>query len=312
MSSLNCDHNDTSASETETASVEKLEIQRLREELDSVHRQNFRFAADVARGYSRERDQTRIITKTNDQLARSAKLATLGTMLAGIAHDVNNVIMPIVGFTELLQSTPDLPAKGKALAARIHHSVDRASAMLTTLKNFGADFGADRTAIDIASVVNTSVPLLEYSMARSGVRIEVFVDKGLPKVLANPSQLDQVLVNLLINAQHSMEPNGGVINIHVRQIDNGIKMSVCDCGSGIPKELVDRIFDPFFTTKEKGKGTGLGLFICHQIIDAHGGTIDVESGAGKGTSFHIALPAHAEKPIQAAKPASNSEKATGL
>lgn len=310
-------HADRPAEETR-ALLQKLtaENAQLRHELKQTHEQNQSFAADLARTFSMERQKTRMLIRTQEQLVRSAKLATLGQMIAAIAHDVGNMIAPISGYADLLLTSPGLPEKAQKYAERIQQASGRTSNMLRSLMDFGSDRGGKRAPVQLETVVQAAVALLEYNLARKGVKIVIRLEPGLA-VFANAGQIEQVLVNLMVNAMHAMESKGGGELLicakriagktedaaRAKGISAGGKAVDCVClevtdqGVGIPQAVMEHIFEPFFTTKEKGKGTGLGLFICYDIIEQHGGVLDVASTVGAGTTFTITLPTHdASKP----------------
>jgi len=296
---------------------EKSEMERLRRELEQAQKQNLAFASDLARTYSVERQKTQVLNRTQDQLSRSAKLATLGQMVAAMAHDVGNMISPVGGYADLLLMSPGLSDNTKKYAERIQQASNRATALLRSLMNFGSDRGGKRAPVKLDVIVKSVCSLLEYNLARRGVKIALDLEPDLPHVFADSSQLEQVLVNLMVNAQQAMEKNGGgELIISAAKLDRsmpgtGQRMSgkqkvpatpaavskciclkVTDHGEGIPDEVKSRIFEPFFTTKDRGKGTGLGLFICHDIVEQHGGMLDVESAVGVGTTFSITLPVY--------------------
>lgn len=266
------------------------ELERLRAELDEAHRQNFVYAADLAKSFSGERAQSRALVKTQEQLSRSQKLATLGQMVAAIAHDVNNMIGPIDAYAELLMRVPNIPDNGRKYALRIQQAATKSMSMLRSLTSFGSNRVLKRESVQMDKIVHAVVALLEQNMHQKRVNIVLDIDPNLPSVDADEGQLEQVLINLMVNAQHAMEPSGGEVRIEVRAAQEGICMSVTDQGHGIPAEVRAQLFEPFFTTKEPGKGTGLGLFICHDIIERHGGTLDVRSVIGEGTTFTVLLP----------------------
>lgn len=295
--------------------AEKIEMERLRRELELAQKQNLAFASDLARTYSVERQKTQVLNRTQEQLARSAKLATLGQMVAGMAHDVGNMISPVGGYADLLLMSPRLTDNAKKYAERIQQASGRATSLLRSLMNFGSDRGGVRAPVRIDAVVKSATSLLEYNLTRRGVKLILELEPELPPVLADASQLEQVLVNLIVNAQHAMEKkNGGELRITAEKQDataltnnrrktgsqkrpsqsvssQCVCLKVIDQGEGIAEAVISRIFEPFFTTKERGKGTGLGLFICHDIVEQHGGMLDVESAVGVGTTFSVTLPA---------------------
>jgi signal transduction histidine kinase len=267
-----------------------LELEHLRAELAEAHRQNLVYAADLAKSFGGERAHARALVKTHEQLNRSQKLAVLGQMVAAIAHDVNNMIGPIDAYAELLLRIPDVPDNVRKYAMRIQQAANKSISLLRSLTTFGSNRVVKRDAVHMQNIVHAVVALLEHNLSEKHVTLIVDFDPELPIIEADERQLEQVLINLIVNAQHAMEPSGGEVRIIVRAVREGIALSVSDQGHGIPAEVLAQLFEPFFTTKEPGKGTGLGLFICHDIIDRHGGRLDVQSSLGVGTTFTITLP----------------------
>ncbi|HLX65039.1 MAG TPA: ATP-binding protein [Planctomycetota bacterium] len=272
----------------ESAQAEELE--RLRAELDQAHRQNLIYASDLAASYSGERSTTRALAKTQEQLTRSKKLATLGQMVAAIAHDVKNMIGPVDGYAELMLRMPDTPEVIRRYAMRIRQAAAKSLSMVQSLTSFGANRALRRDEIKMERIVHAVIALLEQNLTQKRIKVVLDLEPNVPSVEGDEGQLEQVLINLIVNAEHAMAPRGGVVRVEVRNIEQGIRMSVTDQGHGIPEELQSQLFEPFFTTKEPGKGTGLGLFISHDIIERHGGTLDVSSTLGVGTTFTITLP----------------------
>ena len=233
-----------------------------------------------------------------DQLTESQRLATIGTIAAVIAHEFNNLLTPIVSYSQYaLQSAegdkPDMELIKKALTKAFQGSskAGRMCASMLGLARGESTFGQ----VSIRSLVDETLLVLARDPKKDGIALRVQVEPELT-VNADAIQLEQVLLNLLINARQAMLGKGGAITIKAQQCDSGeARIQVSDTGPGIPERLLPKIFQPFFTTKgtaRKGeaKGTGLGLAICKEIVEHHMGRIEVESEVGKGTTFSIYLP----------------------
>ena len=232
-----------------------------------------------------------------DQLTESQRLATIGTIAAVIAHEFNNLLTPIVSYSQFaLQSAegdkPDMELIKKALA-KAYQGSSKAGRMCASMLGLAR---GDSTVgqVSIRSLVDETLLVLARDPKKDGITLRVQVEPEL-SVNADAIQLEQVLLNLLINARQAMLGKGGSITIKAHQSDGEARIQVIDTGSGIPERLLPKIFQPFFTTKgtaRKGeaKGTGLGLAICKEIVEHHHGRIEVESEVGKGTTFSIYLP----------------------
>jgi len=235
-----------------------------------------------------------------EQLTESQRLATIGTIAAVIAHEFNNLLTPVVSYSQYaLQSAesdkPDLELMKKALTKSYQGSM-KAGRICTSMLGL-ARGEATHGEVQVQRLVDETLQVLAREPQKDGIALRVQVQPGLA-VHGDMIQLEQVLLNLLINARHAMLGKGGSLTVKAATTDDGseVKLQVVDTGPGIPEKVIPKIFDPFFTTKgttKKGeaKGTGLGLAICKEIIDAHGGRIDVQSEMGKGTTFNVYLPA---------------------
>lgn len=234
-----------------------------------------------------------------EQLTESQRLATIGTIAAVIAHEFNNLLTPIVSYSQYaLQSAesarPDTELIKKALSKAFQSST-KAGRICTSMLGLArgeSSFGR----VEIQRLVEETLLVLARDPQKDGIALRVQVQPGLA-VTGDHVQLEQVLLNLLINARQAMLGKGGSITIKAQRTDGGdLKLQVIDTGPGIPEKYQQRIFDPFFTTKgtvRKGepKGTGLGLAICKEIVEHHKGRIEVQSEMGKGSTFTIHLPA---------------------
>jgi len=249
--------------------------------------------------------------RMEQQLIRSERLASLGTLVAGIAHEINNPLGIIAGYAEALldrADDPGLQAVGEfedfpEYLRTIHHEIFRCKSILQSLLEFARPSGGTFREIDVNELIKEVLLLLQHRTARLQHRIDLRLTRELPKISADAGSLRQVLMNLLLNATY-FTPEGGSITIataadaaHSRPGLAGrssmVRLTVRDTGAGIAPEIAGKIFDPFFTTKPVGEGTGLGLTISHRIVEEHGGSIDVESAPGKGTTFVITLPSAA-------------------
>jgi two-component system NtrC family sensor kinase len=237
--------------------------------------------------------------RMEQQLLRAERLASLGTLVAGIAHEINNPLGIIAGYAEALLDRAGDPRLAAApgfedfpeYLRTIHHEIFRCKDILQSLLEFARPTGGTYREIDVNELIKEVLLLLQHRTARLQHRIDLRLTRELPKILADAGSLRQVLMNLLLNAI-SFTPEGGSITIATEAgAGRQVRLTVRDTGAGIAPEHLGKIFDPFFTTKPVGEGTGLGLTISHRIVEEHGGTIDVESAPGAGTAFVITLPA---------------------
>ena len=248
-----------------------------------------------------KRDITREVALEN-QLIQSQKMESIGTLAGGIAHDFNNILAAIIGYTEigLLESEDEQTVNHLKEVLR---AGERAKALVNQILTFSRRSEVRLQPLIISSIVEETLKLLRASLPSTiEIRQDIVSDAA---VMADPTQIHQVIMNLCTNAAQSMVMDGGVLKVSLedtfdfpRRVSTGeknfpfgwLKLSVQDNGCGIPPEIMDRIFDPFFTTKEKESGTGMGLAVVHGIIASIGGDINVRSEPGKGTVFDIFLP----------------------
>jgi len=242
--------------------------------------------------------------RLEQQLLRSDKLASLGTLVAGIAHEINNPLGIIAGYAEALLDR----AKDEELIAHagfedfpeylqtIHNEIFRCKGILGSLLDFARPTGGTFRELDINELIKEVILLVNHRAKRLNHNIDLRLDRDIPKIHADPGNLRQVFMNIIINSMY-FTPEGGSITIATEAAqhgsaphDNRIRVTIADTGAGIGSDILARIFDPFFTTKPVGDGTGLGLSICHKIIEEHCGSIDVISEPGDGTTFIIWLP----------------------
>jgi len=223
------------------------------------------------------------------QLVEAEKLASIGKLAAGIAHEINNPLTSVLTFSNLMleQCPPDDPRYEKLkLMAR---ETDRARTIVRQLLNFGRESVIKPVKININQPVTEIIDSLVAQEAFKDIALSVNLDDGLPEVYADPAQVGQVVLNILLNAIHAITPPGK-ITVMTRRAGKNVEIIFVDTGKGIPEEYIYKIFDPFFTTKDATKGTGLGLAVSYGIIKKHGGDIAVASTVGKGTTFTVRMP----------------------
>ena len=234
-----------------------------------------------------------------EQLQISEKMASIGLLAAGVAHEVNTPLTGISSFTQMLLqgAEPDDP-KTKVLE-KIERQTFRAAKIVNGLLNLARPAQTDSAAVDVNVVINDVLVLLEHQLRNGRIQVRKELNPSPLLVQGVEYKLQQVFLNLCLNARDAM-PRGGWLTIATREDEAGAIVEVADTGSGIPPEQLSRIYDPFFTTKELGKGTGLGLSITYGIVQEHGGTITCDSAIGQGTRFTLALPMVSTKSMASA------------
>ncbi len=222
------------------------------------------------------------------------RLASVGEMASGIAHELNNPLTGAIGFTQLLMEK-DLPEDIRSDIEVINRETQRAAEVVKNLLAFARKHTATKQMTQLNNTIKEILELRVYEHKLNNIKVDLQLDPELPEVMVDCHQMQQVFLNLILNAESAMAEagNGGGLNISTERGNNNIKLSFADNGPGILKENLTRIFDPFFTTKEVGKGTGLGLSICHGIVLRHGGKIYAKSKPGKGSTIIIELPVDA-------------------
>jgi two-component system NtrC family sensor kinase len=226
------------------------------------------------------------------QLHLSGRLAAIGELSAGVAHEINNPLAAIKGFSELLLARYDLDEAVKGDVEAIFKEAQRATRITRNLLSFAHRHEPEKSFISINEALAQSLDLCAYHMKVNNIDMAVEFDPELPGTMADLLQMQQVFVNIIVNAEQAMvEAHGkGRLIVKTQKTDGFIRVSFIDNGPGIPEGNLTRIFDPFFTTKEVGKGTGLGLSICYGLVEAHGGRIYARSKAGQGATFVVEIP----------------------
>jgi two-component system NtrC family sensor kinase len=234
------------------------------------------------------------------KLAHSEKMATIGRLVSGVAHEVNNPLAAILGFTDLLLENPEVPGSARGDLQIILQETQRTKDIVQDLLSFARQRPVQRELVQVNSVLRQTIKLRSYDFASHGVEvIEDFEEKL--AALGDSQQLQQVFLNILNNAYDAVQDAGqrGRIKIHTRRQAEMIEVAISDNGTGIADP--QRIFDPFYTTKQVGKGTGLGLSICYGIVRAHGGEIQCwNNDAGAGSTFVVRIPVATEAALAAA------------
>ncbi|MCK4723077.1 MAG: PAS domain S-box protein, partial [Dehalococcoidia bacterium] len=252
-----------------------------------------------------ERKQMEEERKELEQKAQVAsRLATVGLLASGVGHEINNPLTAVVGYSQLLMQE-DLPEDIKEQLATINEGAQRVASIVKKLLAFARYQKPERTYASINDTVATTLDLLAHQLKTSNIQTNLQLDPDLPPTMVDTGQLQQVFLNLIINAETEMRlaHGKGELSMKTDKVDNTIRISFADNGPGIAEDNLEKIFDPFFTTREVGEGTGLGLSICHEIITEHGGRLYAQSKPGKGATFIVELPVVAEdKHPQAAKP----------
>ena len=258
-----------------------------------------------------ERKRAEAEKKGLEQQAQMAsRLATVGEMASGIAHEINNPLTAVIGYADLVLGR-DIPQDIKEDVRIIHNGAKRVADIIKRLLAFARQYQPERTYLDINDIIKTTLELRAYELETSSIKVTTNLAPDLPRTMADAGQLQQVFLNLIINAETEMglAHGGGKLSVKTGTVDNTIRISFKDDGPGITKENLERIFNPFFTTREVGKGTGLGLSLSHGIIAEHNGRIYAKSKPGKGATFIVELPVITEeKQLEMAEPAEEVKK----
>jgi len=246
-------------------------------------------------------EATRELHLAQAEAARGEKLASVGLLAAGIAHELNNPLTGVLTFSHLVRKQlPDGSPEAEDLDLVINET-KRCASIIRRLLDFAREKTPEKRYADLNQLIRRTVQLVEQSAHVADIEIEVDLDDTLPTVWIDENLIEQVVMNMLVNAQHAIE-TVGKITVRTRLCENYqrpggagqpgamVEITIRDTGCGIPPDNLQRIFDPFFTTKGVGKGTGLGLSVSHGTIEAHGGAIEVESQVGEGTEFRVYLP----------------------
>lgn len=244
-------------------------------------------------------NKTRDLTLAQAQIVRSEKLSSIGLLAAGVAHELNSPLMGILTFAQLVAKNLPPDSRDKKDLQVIISQTERCATIIRQLLDFSRENPSEKKSVDVHVVIDRAIALVERQAFFHNIEIRREFDRSIPPFLLDAGRMQQVFLNLLVNAGEAM-PGGGHITIATSiakrpasapsGLGDEVRIVFRDNGQGIPPENLPKIFDPFFTSKEVGHGTGLGLAVSYGIIESHGGTIDVESILGEGTTFTITLP----------------------
>jgi len=254
--------------------------------------------AELKSAYQKLNEYTQQLKDSQEQLIQSEKLSSLGQLSASIAHEVNNPLSGVLTYTQLLIKRIDSDKFSKESArdylAKMESELIRSTGLVRNLLDFARQSAPALIETDLNDIINRVLELAAYSARLNKVEVIKELDSSLPKLTADPNQLQQVCTNLVVNAIQAM-PEGGKLTLRTSLDKGQLKMEVQDTGYGISPENMRKLFTPFFSTKKEVKGVGLGLAVSYGIIQRHRGKIDVQSTEGKGTNFIVYLPVHQEE-----------------
>src|SRR5215472_2623009 len=233
--------------------------------------------------------------RMEEQMTQTEKLTSLGLLAAGVAHEVNTPLAVISNYIQMLAKQMPEGDPRQSIIEKIVKQTFRASEIVNNLLNFSRTGAGEAANVDVNKVVEDTLALVLHPLKTSQIQVVKNLSEGLPAVRGSANKLQQVFLNLFLNARDAM-PSGGMLEVRTAAHNGSVEIEVADTGAGISREHIHRIFDPFFTTKASGRGTGLGLSVSYGIIKEHAGKIDVRSTPGKGTSFHVEFPA-VRKPV---------------
>lgn len=236
-------------------------------------------------------EKTNMLLQREDDLRQSERLSLLGEMSAMMAHEIRNPLGSIKGAAEILSDNFEEGEEGYRYAEILTREVDRLNDVIDNFIRAGSARKESPVPVDVTELLADLLFFFERVATRKGIGIDVRHGAGLPRIRANPNQLRQAVMNVILNAFHAMG-SGGLLTISTAGSEGGIELTFRDTGIGIPEETMARLFDPFFTTRESG--TGLGLTITKRIVEAHGGKIEIESEVGEGTCVRLVFPVKRE------------------
>jgi two-component system NtrC family sensor kinase len=284
---------------------------RLRDAVGEINRAAQELEAKVA-------ERTAQLQQAQRRLLQADRLASLGQLAASVAHEINNPLSGVLNYSALMgrilkedgvprERVPEF----RGYLDRVTEQTSRAGRIVSDLLSFSRRSKPNRAPCDLAGIVRATLGLVSHKLKLLSVEVETRLDEGLPFLSCDGSQMQQVVLNLVMNGAEATRPHGkGRLVVSTRRTEDGESavLEVTDDGEGIPKEVVDRIFDPFFSTKDDGKGVGLGLAVVYGIVESHGGRIEIRTEAGRGTTFEVTLPLVSEgapegagEPVDAAR-----------
>jgi len=256
---------------------------------------------DVTEQVDAETEKTKLLT----QLQHAQKMEAIGALASGIAHDFNNILTPILGYADMIRNETPEDSHVCAYLTAVLSAGNRAKDLVSQILSFSRQREQERQPVHIHLIVKEALKLLRASIPTT-IDIQTDIDQKCCQVLADPSQIHQIVMNLCTNSYHAMRATGGVLAVSLAPIDIGpedaknispdlvpgpyVHLAIKDSGHGMDHMTMERIFEPYFTTKKEGEGTGLGLSVVHNIVKSHGGHVTAASELGKGATFHVYLP----------------------
>jgi signal transduction histidine kinase len=227
--------------------------------------------------------------RTQKSLLLTEKMVAIGKLTAGVAHEINNPLGGLLNCIYHFKKGGQSVEKQREYLGLMEDGINRIQKTVSNLLEFARNPNLERVPTDFNTLLERTLSLLDYQFRKNQIRIEKKISRNLPSINVDRNQMVQVLINLFLNALQAMQ-GGGVLKIEAAAPDERFLVIISDTGKGIPQELLTKVFDPFFTTKGEGTGTGLGLWISQGIVERHGGTIQISSREGTGTTVEIQLP----------------------
>jgi signal transduction histidine kinase len=246
-------------------------------------------------GELKERESS--LKKAQHALVQSEKMAALGTLSAGLAHEVKNPLSAVLGYAQLSKRKLGQPEALLKHLDTIETETRRCNEIIGNLMQFSRQEKGEHSRISVNAVVEKSIAIVDHQLSLKNVRIESNLADNIPDVSGNANQLQQVLMNLMINAQQAIGEEGGMVDLATFVNGDSVLITVSDTGPGVEADVAEKIFEPFYTTKAAGQGTGLGLSVTYGIIQDHRGKISVERAESGGAKFVITLPLEPEKAV---------------
>jgi len=267
-------------------------------------------AIDRSMLYEETRQAYENLRRTQEQLLHSEKMAAVGQLISGVAHELNNPLTAILGYSQLLLSSGQLAPQGMEYSDKLYKQAQRTHRIVQNLLSFARQHKPERVPVQLNHILEDTLALRDYDLRLSNIRVHRNLAPGLPITAADPHQLQQVFLNLVNNAVDAIleESNEGDLWVSTRSGDSHLVVEFKDSGPGVKD--ASRVFDPFYTTKPVGKGTGLGLSICYGIVSEHGGAIRVSNVEPRGACFTIEIPYH--QPVPAIGPSANTASNTAV
>jgi len=238
------------------------------------------------------------VEQLSEQLTRTDRIATVGQLVTEFAHEIRNPLTAITAYAQFVQRrmAPHEPETVQDME-RIVRQAKRIAKMVENILEFARTQPLETRLTDIHHLLDEVLAFISFRLQNQGIVVETHYDPNMQAMLVDPDQLEQVFLNIIINAACAMEQEGNLA-VTTAWLDDGemptVRISFADTGVGIPPENIPRLFEPYFTTRPPGQGTGLGLYVCQKVVERHGGRIEVESQVGEGSTFHVLLPVKAE------------------